>query len=337
MRETDHYSNPVLASFYGIVDLFRHKTPIGSLSEADRLDGKTALITGANSGLGLATAIALAQRGARVIMACRSGIPEAAETVKQASGNPRVEMIPLDLADFAAIHRCCDTLKARGERIDRLILNAGVVPQKPQRTRQGYEMMFGVHALGNQLLVKRLLADGTVPNRRYAGNAVNGVHPRIVFVSSETHRSGTPIQPDRLGEFVAYSPMGSMAQYGHSKLVITTLAMELARRLQDTQGVDVSVHALCPGPINSNIAREAPNFIKPVLKIVMGALFASPAKASLPVQFLSCARQIEGQTGLYLHLMVQKTPAAQAQDPQLAQTVWAAVDDMLTRDYPARP
>ena len=328
MSDTGNYSNPVLASFHGIVDLFRHKDPIGELHDDDRLDGKTALVTGANSGLGLATATALARRGAHVIMACRSGIPEAAETVKQASGSKQVEMVRLDLADFAAIHACCDELRAKGVRIDRLILNAGVVPQKPQKTRQGYEMMFGVHALGNFLLLKRLLADGVIPNRHYAGNAVAGEHPRIVMVSSETHRSGTPIDLEQLGQFVSYSPMSSIAQYGHSKLVLTSLAMELARRLQDDDGIDVSVHAVCPGPINSNIAREAPRIVKPLLKLIMGALFASPEKASQPVQYLSCSPQIEGQSGLYLHLMVNKPAAAQAQDQELAEKLWARVDEM---------
>lgn len=327
--QTDSYSNPLLATFNGVVDLFRNKTPIGETEDSDRLDGKTCLITGANSGLGRATAIELAKRGARIIMACRSGIPEAAEGVKQDSGNDQIEMIRLDLADFAAIHACCDELKKRGEKLDRVILNAGLVPQKAGKTAQGFELMFGVHALGNHLFVDRLLKDGTIPNRLRAGNAIAGETPRIVFVSSESHRSGTPIDLHTLGDFVDYSAMGSIAQYGHSKLVLTSLVMELARRMQDENGVDVSVHACCPGPINSNIARETPALFKPVLGLVMRALFSSPQKASRPVVFLSAAQQIEGQNGLYLHLMVEKQPAPQAKDPELASSVWDKTNQLI--------
>lgn len=334
--QTGSYSNPVLATFNGIVDLFRRKQPIGEISDSDRLDGKTCLVTGANSGLGLASSIELAKRGAHVVMACRSGIPDAAEQVKRASGSDAVEMVHLDLADLPAIHRCCDELRARGLTLDRVILNAGLVPQRASRTQQGFEMMFGVHFLGNMQFVLRLLSDGTVPNRSFAAEPVDndGHPPRIIFVSSESHRSGTPIDPDKLGEFVDYSPMGSIAQYGHSKLVMTCMARELARRLQDDAGIDVAVHALCPGPINSNIAREAPALFKPVLGLVMGALFSSPEKAARPVIYLACTPDIEQQSNLYLHLMVSKDPAPQATDPALGRLVWDRGQDWLANHAP---
>ena len=82
------YSNPVTATLAGLRDLFRQRTPIGELTPQDRLDGMTCLITGANSGLGLGTARALAKRGARLILACRSGIPQTAELLKRETGNP---------------------------------------------------------------------------------------------------------------------------------------------------------------------------------------------------------------------------------------------------------
>lgn len=329
MSANDSYSNPVSATLNGILDLFRHKEPVGELRDEDRLDGKTCLVTGANSGLGRAIALDLARRGAHVIMACRSGIPEAGDALKAESGSDSIEMIKLDLADFQAIHRCCDELKKRGVQLDRVVLNAGLVPQKAMKTVQGFEMMFGVHALGNHLLVSRLLGDGSIPNRSVAVNARAGHTPRIVYISSESHRSGTPITLDTLGDFVDYSPMGSIAQYGHSKLVLTSLVMELSRRLQDEQGVDVSVHACCPGPVNSNIARESPKLVKPLLSLVMGVLFSSPAKAAKPAVYLTASPQIEGSSGHYLHLMVKKSPAPQAQDAALAGQVWAHCENLI--------
>ncbi len=326
-NQDSNYGNPLTATLNGIFDLLRKKEGIGELTENDRLDGLTCLVTGANSGLGRATAIQLAERGARVILACRSGIPEAGEEIKQASGSDKVEMVRLDLADPDAIDACADDLKQRNIIIDRLVLNAGVVPRTPGRTKQGFEMMFGVHYVGNRRFVQRLLEDGTIPNNAFAKTA-NGRSenpPRIVFVSSETHRTGTPIDFDILGEFVDYGVMQSIAQYGHSKLVMTTYAQELGRRLggdSSDSGVEVAVHAVCPGPINSNIARDAPALFRPVLSLAMGAFFASPKKASEPVIYLTCAKDLEGETGVYLHLMTRKDPAAQAMDPAIGERLW---------------
>lgn len=318
------YGNPVSATLNGIADLFRKKPRIGELTAQDRLDGQTCLVTGANSGLGRATAIELARRGARVILACRSGIPEAGEEIKRVSGSDSVEMVKLDLADVNSIDACCDELRKREITLDRVVLNAGVVPRTPARTQQGYEMMFGVHYLGNRHLVTRLLADGSLPNNTFAREPNGRPHntPRIVFVSSETHRTGTPIDFNTLGEFVDYGVMQSISQYGHSKLAMTAYAWELSRRLSADSGPDVAVHAVCPGPINSNIARDAPALFRPLLSAMMGAFFASPEKAAEPVVYLTCAPALEGQTGVYLHLMTRKDPAPQAMDLELGARLW---------------
>lgn len=322
------YANPVAATLNGILDLFRKKERVGELTPDDQLDGKVCLVTGATSGLGKATAVELARRGANVILACRSGIPGAGEDVKRDSGSNKIEMIRLDLADFASIHECCDRLRDRGIKLDRIILNAGIVPRRPMKTAQGFEMMFGVHFVGNALLLRRLLADGVIPNETFATTPVRpGPElPRIIFVSSETHRSGTPIDFVTLGQPVEYGAMSSIAQYGHSKLVMTAWLTELGRRLSGGGKPEVSVHYLCPGPINSNIARDAPGFVKPVLGGVMGMLFATPEKAREPVIYLAASRTIEGHTGIYLHLMTRKMPAPQALDPQVGARLWVEAE-----------
>lgn len=326
--ELDKYNNPVSATLNGILDLFRKKERIGTLADSERLEGKTVLITGATSGLGKATAIQLAARGARVILAVRSGIPGIAEDIARAANSETVSCVHLDLSDLASVRSCCDELNAMGVSLDRVILNAGVVPNKALKTRQGFEMMFGVHFVANALLIRRLLEDGTIPNNRFARipNGSSENHPRIVFVSSESHRSGTPIDFDTLGDFVEYKAMGSVAQYGHSKLVMTAWMQELARQLNRQGRLEVSVHCLCPGPVNSNIARDTPALFKPVMNVIMGILFAQPEKAAEPVMYLSCAQDIEGQTGIYLHLMTPKQPAPQARDEEVGQRVWKAAE-----------
>ena len=322
-------SNPLTATLTGLRDLFHPRTPIGKLTPQDRLDGMTCLITGANSGLGLGTARILAGLGARLILACRSGIPETAELLKRETGNPNIEMVRLDLSDFAAIDRCCAELREKGVKLDRVILNAGVVPPKAIRTAQGYEMMFGVHFLGNMRFVLGLLRDGTIPNGVFADALAPGKRPRIVCVASEIHRSGAPIDMATLGQFVEYDTMGSMKQYGHSKLAMMVFARELMQRLQPGGNVQVAVHYLCPGPVDSNIARGTPAVFKPLLNVVKRMLFASPEKAAEPVVYLTAAQAIEGRSDLYLHLMSQKEPAEQTSDPALRQQVWDAGMRML--------
>jgi NAD(P)-dependent dehydrogenase (short-subunit alcohol dehydrogenase family) len=337
MREP-RYDTALRALVNGFLDMLAGNPPIGELPESDRIDGKTCLITGANSGLGKATAVELARRGGRIIMACRSGIPEAGEDVKRLSGSENIEMVRLDLADFASIRAFCKELRTGGVTIDRTVLNAGVVPKEARRTAQGFEEMFGVNYLGNYLLVTSLLADGTIPNRTWVGYAGRSKEdstlrhqaaaelktsgrPRIIFVSSETHRSAQPPAIESLGSFENYTIGKSLARYGQMKLLLQTFAVELTRRFSDTDGIDIAVHSLCPGPVNTKIAREAPKLLQPLVGLIL-LFFKSPKKASRPVVFLACSPQIEGETGIYLHVMTRKEPSEQARNREYGKTLW---------------
>ena len=304
-----------------------------ALAEEQRLDGRTCLVTGANSGLGKALASDLARRGARVLMACRSGIPAAGEEVASAAGSASVEMLPVDLADLASVERLCDALRDRGERVDVLVLNAAVMPRRDRRTAQGFEEMFQVNFLAGVLLTRRLLEDGVIPNRSLARAPApgGGPAPRIVFVASESHRSAPPIDPDHLGDYVEYGTVTGMRQYAHTKLAIITYASALARRLRDGDRVDVAVHAICPGPIASKLAREAPIWIKPVLAPAMRLFFAPPVVAALPVAYLAGSPEIEGKTALYLHRSDVVEPAESARDAGRGDRVWSAAGALLER------
>lgn len=288
-------------------------------------------MTGANSGLGKAVAVGLGRLGARVLMACRSGIPEAGHEVARLAGTDAVEMLPVDLSDLPSVDRLADELASRGERVDLVVLNAGVVPNRTRRTAQGLELMFGVNFLANVALVERLLETGVVPNHAFAGKPSEGSTPRIVLVSSESHRTAAPLDFDNLEGFPEYGAMGSMKQYGHSKLLLSTYACELARRLAPEGEPEVAVHHLCPGAVNTNIARDAPDWVKPALGWVMGRWFRSPETAAEPLLYLCASREIEGQTGVYLHMETRKPAAENAEDPEAGRRLWQASRALLAQ------
>ena len=189
---------------------------IPPLEPTDRLDGRTVMVTGSNSGLGKGVAVELASRGARVLMACRSGIPEAGREVRARSGNADIEMLHVDLSDLRSVEALCDELRDRGERLDVLVCNAGVVPKEGRRSAQGYELMVAVNFLAKTAMVDRLLRDGVIPNRAYAAAEREGlkVLPRIVFVSSEAHRTADALDLDALARFDDFGIKDSMRYYG---------------------------------------------------------------------------------------------------------------------------
>lgn len=325
----------VRATVAGIVDRLVGRGPSLPLSDADRLDGKTALVTGANRGLGRAVAIELARRGARVLVACRSGLPEAAYEVTAEAGGGVAVGEAVDLSDFDDVVRFCERLRDRGERVDVAVLNAGVVPAHARRTKQGFEEMFAVNYLANVLLVRRLLADGTIPNATFAGGAPSDPPARIVFVSSESHRSAPPIDPATVGRYEDYDMRGSVAAYGKSKLLLETFAAELSRRLAPAGRVDVAVLSLCPGAVRTGIAREAPWWAKPMLGVAMQVFFRPADVAARPVVYLAAGRAMAGRTGVYLHVSEEKPPAEAARDPALGAKLWDASATLVEPWQPA--
>jgi NAD(P)-dependent dehydrogenase (short-subunit alcohol dehydrogenase family) len=325
------HANPLAAVLSGVLDQRSKEPKITPVSPDARLDGRTCLVTGANSGLGKAIAIRLAERGAHVIMACRSGIPEAGEEVRARSGNDAVEMIRVDLSDFDSIRAFCDELRDRKITLDVAVFNAGVVPARARKNKHGLDLMFAVNFLAKFVVLDRLLHDGVIPNAAYGHNSRAGDPPRIIFVSSETHRSSIPIDFERFGEPVEYGIADGVKYYGLSKLHLTTYFSELSRRLNAgaEQSPDVCVHALCPGAVNSNMAREAPAWLKPILKPVMTVFFQSPEKASIPVDYLAVAGEMGRRTGVYMHMMRMKEPSDESRDPANGELLWTKTEALL--------
>jgi NAD(P)-dependent dehydrogenase (short-subunit alcohol dehydrogenase family) len=319
----DKYSNPFRATLTGIQTLFKKQEPAGVLSPGDRLDGKTVLVDGASSGLGFAVAVDVARRGARLIMACRTGIPDKGELVKKLSGSGDVYMLKVDFSDIPSIHHLVDELKEKFGTIDILVCNAGIVPKQSRKTPQGLEEMFMVNYLSKFLFVNLLI------EKQCFNRSADRV-PRLVFVASESHRNPEKFEWESFGNYVPYTIGKSVSLYGYYKL-LTTFTVELSRRLNPTGKTGFSVFALCPGPVNSNIAREAPKIFQPLMKLVFALFFRSPAKAAVPVVYLAASKDEEGKVWDYLFLMGRKEVDEKAKDPRNGDLLWKLSKELLKK------
>lgn len=348
------YDNPVSAILTGISDLFRKQVPSGELTPGDRLDGKTVLVDGSSSGLGFAIAVDVARRGARVIMACRSGIPAMGEKVKKLSGNQDVHMLHVDFSDVISIKRFIGNLNSSsffGEgagggavrKIDILICNAGIVPKQSRKTPQGLEEMFMVNYFSKFIFVNLLLKSGSfadtgsgmpdgeheIVTRHLSRVTRNSGIPRIIFVASESHRNPDKFEWDDFGRYRDYKIGKSIELYGYYKLLLTTFSAELSRRLNPDGATNCSVFSLCPGPVNSNIARESPRIFIPLLRIVFGIFFKSPARAAVPAVYLAASKDMEGKKFDYFFLMSRKEIDAKASDPENGRRLWELSENLL--------
>ena len=204
---------------------------------------QTFLVTGGNTGIGLATATELARRGDRVYVACRSESKgsDAVASIVAATGNADVVYLPLDLADLGSVRACADAFLATGQPLHALINNAGVAGQRGL-TSDGFELTFGVNHLGHFALTMALLEKLT-----QSGPA------RVVCVSSDAHYQAKSIDFTALRRRTR--GITGLHAYAVSKLCNVLFAQELARRTADHA---VTTYALHPGVVASDIWRRVP-------------------------------------------------------------------------------
>jgi NAD(P)-dependent dehydrogenase (short-subunit alcohol dehydrogenase family) len=268
--------------------------------------GKVALVTGANSGMGLATTVELARKGAKVIMVCRNRQrgEEALAAAKQKSHSEAIELMLCDLASLESIRSFAEEFTQKYPILDVLINNAGVVTIKRQLTKDGFEMDLGVNHLGHFLLTNLLLEPLKAAEQG-----------RIVVVASGAYKIGSLHYEDS----TLTRRFNPAKAYARSKLANILFTKELAARLHGTK---VTVNCVHPGAVGTNIGvnRET-GFGKSILKLLSYFFLTSEQGADTAI-YLATEPKLQEVTGQYYYRRKIKQLSPRAQNKQEAQRLW---------------
>ncbi|MFX0030924.1 MAG: SDR family oxidoreductase [Candidatus Hermodarchaeota archaeon] len=270
----------------------------------DLMKGKTCLITGANSGIGKATAIGLAKMGASIIMVCRNQErgERALKYIKSKSNNESIELMLVDLSSQKAIHQFVQEFKEKYNKLDVLINNAGVNLSKQTLTEDGIETTFAVNYLATFLL-SNLLFDSLVA----------GQPARIVNVASSVQAKS--IDFDNINGEKHY---GQMKAYSLSKLAIVLFTYEFARRFG---GNGVTINCLHPGYIRTNMIRNFRKFVKYFFPLI--SLFVkSPKRGAKTSIYCASSPNLEGVSGKYFKKRKEAKTVRVSYDEELAKKLW---------------
>jgi NAD(P)-dependent dehydrogenase (short-subunit alcohol dehydrogenase family) len=268
------------------------------------LEGKTCIVTGANSGMGKETALALAGMKATVVMVCRNKDKgEAARReIADKSGNESVDLLLSDLSSLAEVRTLAAEIRNRYAKLHVLVNNAGVFSLSG-RTVDGYETTFEVNYLAPFLLTNLVLEllKSSAPSR-------------VVNVSSVAHFRG---HIDTAAIEKKDTPTGWGA-YSTSKLALVMFTYELARRLQ---GTGVTANCLHPGGVATNIWRVPPPLVRPFLK--------SAKEGAETAIYLASAPEVEGVTGKYFEDKAEKKSADESYDEAKARLLWETTSKIV--------
>jgi retinol dehydrogenase 14 len=268
--------------------------------------GKTVLVTGATSGIGLEAARSLAQQGAKVVMVGRDAgkTTSCLEEVRRSAPGADVTSLLCDFSRQADVRRLADDVLAKFDRLDVLVNNAGGVFSNRTLTADGIEATFAVNHLGYFLLTQLLLE-----------RIVRSTPARIVNVASVAHRHGTMDFDD----VFLKRRYRMMSAYGRSKLGNVLYTRALAKKLA---GTGVTVNSLHPGTVATNIWSAAPGWMKPLLALLRKFAMISPKQGGQRIVHLVVSAELSQTTGQYFEKDREVTPSSRARDDALGRRLW---------------
>ncbi|KAL7632835.1 UNVERIFIED_CONTAM: hypothetical protein RMT77_016832 [Armadillidium vulgare] len=275
-----------------------------------RIDGKTVVITGGNTGIGKETAKDLIKRGGRVILLCRD--PErgrvASDEIKEELGTA-MDVYQLDLSSLDSVRECATQLKQKEPRIDILINNAGIMMTPQLETKDGFELQFGTNHVGHFLLTLLLL-----------DNIKRASPSRIINVSSLAHIYGRMHWED-LQLKNNYRPDRA---YTQSKLANILFTKILAEKLK---GTGISTYALHPGLVHTELYQHFRTFWggigKSITNLIGSTFYKSPLLGAQTTIFCAVDEAIADHTGRYYSGCKEKLPSTKAQNMDDAERLWS--------------
>jgi NAD(P)-dependent dehydrogenase (short-subunit alcohol dehydrogenase family) len=276
------------------------------------IHGQVALITGGNVGIGRITAIELAKKGFKVVIAGRSleRTQPVLDHIKSLTVDEQAIFLPLDLASLASVRECARLFIELNLPLHLLINNAGVAGLRGL-TKDGFEMTFGINHLGHFLLTQLLLE-----------KLQSSVFSRIVTVSSRAHKRAAEMDWDALRR--PTSSWTGIQEYSVSKLANLLFSAELAKRVQ---GTSVSTYSLHPGVVDTEIWRAVPDWARPLLRL---RGFLTPEEGTRTT--LHCAMHAPQQeSGLYYADSKPMQPAGLGQDSELATELWERSEEWINQ------
>uniref|UniRef100_A0A1B6LG81 Retinol dehydrogenase 14 n=1 Tax=Graphocephala atropunctata TaxID=36148 RepID=A0A1B6LG81_9HEMI len=303
----------VLGLLLVLVVLLYNRLTLGICSSRSTMENKTVIVTGCNSGIGKETALDLARRGARVIMACRNleQANKVRESIVETTKNDKIVVRKLDLSSLSSVRTFADAINRTEQRLDVLIHNAGMANTfSKQRTDDGLEMTMATNQFGPFLLTHLLidLLKRSSPSR-------------IVVVASSLYRlaSINLNNPNPVNTLPAYL-------YYSSKYANILFTRELARRLE---GTGVTANCLHPGLIDSGIWRNVPAPLSWGLNLIVKGFFKSPEQGAQTTIHLAVSEEVAEVTGKYFSDCKEASLSSGVQDMAVAKKYWEICEELV--------
>lgn len=278
------------------------------------MKGKTVVITGANSGIGKSTAMALAKQGAHIVMVCRNEDKgyAAQQDIIATSKNEAVELYLCDFSEQRQIKGLVEELEVGLDKIDVLLNNAGLIMNKRALTIDGLETTFAVNHMGYFMLTNLLLDMVTATPQS-----------RIICVASDAHRMVKSLDFDNLQ---AEKKFSQWQVYGLSKLCNIYFTYELAKRLKDSS---TTVNCLHPGVVGTNFGKEGGGWLMGGFMSVFKGALLSPEKGAETSIYLANSPEVEGVSGKYFNKKKATKSSDLSNNGNYAERLWSISEDLM--------